>query len=166
MRVRRDSASFASNPGSPIHVIFAPHVLPSGEVELVESGSENLQDYINAFHDSTDINTIMSRVRQGELELLNKRPGSYGDFTKMPKTYAEVLQLQINARNLFNGLPSDLRRSFDNDPDIFLASAGSFEWFDKMKDVLPSEVLEQVVPKQFKASVVESDTKEVSIDES
>lgn len=163
MRLRRKSEDFVSNPGDPIHVIYSPHVLPSGEVELVESGTEDLNAYIQSFKESTDIMTIMSRVRQGEIDLLNKRPGSFGDFTKMPKTYAEVLQLQINSKNLFNSLSPEMRRSFDNDANIFLASAGTAEWYEKMADVLPVEVLEQVVPKQFKAAQAAAESKESEV---
>lgn len=92
---------FFTESGSPLHVLYSPKVEKDGSVELVESGVENFQEYIDSFKESTDLSTILARVGAGETELLFKRPGSYGDFTKLPQTYAEALQLQIDSNRLF-----------------------------------------------------------------
>lgn len=137
---------FYSDPGSPIHVLYAPKVAPDGSVELVESGVENTDEYIQSFKESTDLATILARVGAGETELLHQRTGSYGDFTKLPQTYAEALQLQIDSNNLFRSLPVDVRQKFDNDPNKFFASSGTEEWYKKIESVLPDEVKSMVMP--------------------
>lgn len=135
-----------SNPGNPKHQLYAPKVGSNGSVTLVEAGFENTDDYIQSFAQSTDLQVIMAQVAAGDLAALNRRPGSYGDFTKMPATFAEALQLQIDSKRLFDSLPNDVRRKFDNDPNKFFAAAGSQEWFEKIETVLPDEVKAAIKP--------------------
>lgn len=151
--------SLVSNPGSPIHQLYAPKVMKNGRVELVESGTENIQDIINSHRDSTDIHQIMQRVMHGQIELLSKRPGSYGDFTKFPKTFAEALQLQIDSNRLFDTLPPDVKAQFHGDANQFLAAAGTEDWFKKIEKVLPDEVKNVIMPPP-PAPVVEDEVKE------
>lgn len=137
---------FYSNPGSPLHKLYSPKVSKDGSVELVESGVENIQDYIESFRESTDIKVILDRVAAGETELLMSRPGSYGDFTKMPQTYAEALQLQIDSANLFSRLPAEVRNKFGNDQSKFFAMSGTKEWYEHLSPVLPDEVRSAIFP--------------------
>lgn len=90
-------------------------------------GKENFQAYIQSFESSCDLAVIAQRVANGELGLLNSRPGMYGDFTQAPTTLAEVLQTRIDAKNMFENLPEDVRKKF-GDLDTFLEGAGSIEW--------------------------------------
>lgn len=157
--------SFVSDPGNPIHTLYHPKVSANGRVDLVEAGFENTDDYIQSFAESTDIRVILARVANGEYELLNQRNALFGDFTGMPKTYAEALQLHIDSNRLFDGLPVDIKEKFHNDANEFFASSGSSDWVDKLGDVLPEEVR-----KAFSVPVVEPipvvDNKEVSSNES
>lgn len=130
-----------TEPGDPIKKTFEPIVLDDGTIDLVESGKIDLQAEIDSYREECDLNVIIQRYANGETDVLNKRKGMYGDFTQMPKTYAEVLQLQIDSRNLFNSLPVDIKEKFDNDENKFFVQAGTQEWFDiieplyKIKDV-------------------------------
>lgn len=130
---------FVSNPGETEHILYAPKVDKEGNIELVEAGKENIREKINSYAESTDISIILQRVAQGDLSGLQVNPGMYGDFTEMPKTYAEFLQLEIDSNNLFNKLPLDVRAEFDYDPQKFFAQAGTEEWQKKLGDVLPIE---------------------------
>ena len=121
-----------SNPGDPIHIIFSPVFDEKGNIELVESGKENTDDIIQSFAEECDLNVILSKYLNGDNTVLSNGIGSYGDFTNMPKTYAEVLQLQIDAKKLFNELPVDFKQKFDNDPNKFFVQAGSEEGFEKL----------------------------------
>lgn len=140
--MRFASDKYVSDPGSPFHTLYRPKVGKDGVIELVESGVENTDDYIQSFADSCDINVILSRVANGETELLHQRNGIFGDFTGMPKTYAEALQLHIDSNRLFESLPADVRKKFDNDENKFFASAGSEEWYGNIKSVMPDDVRE------------------------
>lgn len=136
-----------TNPGSPIHQLYAPKVDNDGNITLVEAGVENTDDYINSFAEETDINILISRMQNGDMSMLNS-PGVYGDFTKMPKTYAEVLQLQIDSKRLYDSLPADIKQKFDHDSNKFFAQAGTEDWYKKIETVLPDDVKASIFPVQ------------------
>lgn len=123
---------FSSNPGSPIHQLYAPHVCDDGSIELVPAGAENTDEIIQSYAESTDIRALIARVNSGDLEALNVHKGMFGDFTQMPKTYAELLQNQMDAKRAFDRLPVDVKKKFDNDVNKFLSSAGTQEWSDAL----------------------------------
>lgn len=118
--------------GSPVRIIYSPQVQRDGSIVIVESGKEDFQAYIQSFVQSCDIAYIMASVANGDLGALNRVQGSYGDFTKVPKTYAEFLQLQIDAKNTFDQLPVDVKAKFDNDVNKFMVNAGEKEWFETL----------------------------------
>lgn len=122
----------ASVCGDPIRIIYSPQVNKDGSISIVASGKEDFQAYIQSFLSSTDMAYIMASVNAGDLSVLNRMNGMYGDFTKVPKTYAEFLQLQIDAKNTFDKLPVDVKLKFDNDVNKFMVNAGENDWFDKL----------------------------------
>lgn len=124
-----------SEPGDPIKTIYSPIVNEDGSISLKPSGKENLQDRIQSFAAECDINTLVARFAAGDLTALNKSQGMYGDFTDMPKTYAEFLQLQIDSKKYFDSLPVEVKHKFDDDSNKFLAQAGSKEWFEIMSSM-------------------------------
>ena len=118
--------------GSPIHDILKPQVLKNGQIELVVEGHENTDEIIKSFEQSVDIDVIIARYMNGDIDALHQRVGQYGDFTGIPSTYAEVLQKQIDARNIFDSLAPEIRQKFDNDANKFFVQSGTKEWFDKL----------------------------------
>lgn len=122
-------------PGSEIEVLYSPVVKDDGTIGLEVSGENNIQEEIDSYAESTDLNVIISRYMNGDMEALNRNMMNFGDFTKFPKTYAEMLQLQIDSNNLFNSLPNEIRQKFDNDKDKFFAQSGTEEWFKIMNPI-------------------------------
>lgn len=136
-----DSKKFVSCPGDPIRTIYAPKVSEKGSIDLIEVGAENLQDKIDSYRDAADIQSVIARFQNtGDPTVLNQRLGQYGDFTEMPHTLAEALQLQIDSNRLYDSLPTDIKASFDNDKNKFFAAAGTVEWAEKMDKVLPESM--------------------------
>lgn len=131
----RDPNSFVSSSGESFHVRYSPRVLENGEIKLVESGKDDIKAMINSFRDSTDMSFILNRLAVGDTSVLSQRPAMYGDFTQMPTTYAEALQLVIDARREFNALPLDVKNSFNNDYRQYLATAGTPEWAEKLSSL-------------------------------
>lgn len=142
--MRYATERFYTCPGSPIHDIYAPVVDEHGCVQLEVCDREDLQAFIDSFAESTDIHLLVARIRAGEEELLHRRPGAYGDFTQYPQTYAQALQMQINAQNAFDSLPLEVKQKFNNDPAQFLAQSGTQDWFEKIEPTLPVEVRESL----------------------
>lgn len=135
-----DPKEFISDPGSPIHILYSAKVDKDGVTTLVEVGKENIDDLIQAAKDSTDIATIVKFYQEtGDETVLNRYTPQYGDFTKIPKTLAEFLQLRIDSQNFFDALPADVKQQFNNSADQFFAQAGNPDWYEKLSPVLPDD---------------------------
>lgn len=138
--IKFDSGEFSTNPGSPIRTVYSAKVEKDGSVILSPAGVENTDDLIQAAKASTDIETIISYYNQtGDESVLRKYAPKYGDFTQLPKSLAEFLQLRIDSQNFFDALPVDVKKQFDNDSNKFFAQAGEKDWYEKLSPVLPSE---------------------------
>ena len=101
-----------SNAGSRIKQLYEARVDNQGHIDLVESGTEDLYDYIQSFKESCDINTIVKRFAAGDTDVLARRQATYGDFTELPRTYAELLNTVIQGENYFNSLPFEMPKLF------------------------------------------------------
>lgn len=121
-----------SEKGNPIKILYSPIVNDDGTITLVESGKENLDEYIASFKDSVDISVLIQRFVNGDMSALEKVRGSYGDYSDVPNSYAEFLQMQIDAERNFNALPVSIKEKFNNNVNEFIMSAGSKEWFNKV----------------------------------
>lgn len=148
-----DPNVFISCPGSRIHVLFSSSIEPDGSFVLVKTGEEDIQDLIDSYRSSCDMTYILKQLALGNTAVLSQKEPMYGDFTEMPKSYAEALQVVMDAEQKFSKLPLDVRNAFDNDFKKWFASSGSEDWFKKMDSVLVHEQ-------------VEDDVSEVNSDES
>lgn len=81
-----------------------------------------------------DINAIMSKWQKtGILEHRNNYQGQYGDFTNTPQDYQESMNQVLAAQEMFESLPSSVRRRFGNDPGAFLDFVADPDNLDEMK---------------------------------
>ena len=134
-----DPHDFSTCSGDTERIEYAPLVNPDGTIDLKPCGTIVIQEYIDSFRDQTDMSYIISRIEMGDDSVLNPNPAMYGDFTNMPKTYAEVLQLVMDKEAQFMELPLEVRNQFDNDFRKWFATSGEEVWFEKMTPVLPKE---------------------------
>ncbi len=121
-----------ARPGSRVKPVYSPVYDSNGVLDLEQTGQENLYDYIQSHKDSVDIHKILARFESGDVSALAKVQGMYGDFTDVPKTYAEALNAVISAETTFNGLPVETRAKFNHSFSQFLAQAGSSQWLAAM----------------------------------
>lgn len=131
-----DPNSFVTSSGDRYRHLFSPIVCSDGTITLVESGTEDIQEYINSFRDQTDMTYILQRMAAGDTSVLNQKEPMFGDFTNMPATYAEALQLVMDREAQFMMLPVDVRNKFDNDFRKWFAQSGSDGWYEKMDSVI------------------------------
>lgn len=74
-----------------------------------------------SFKKECDVNSIVKAFeRNGVITHVNQREGQYGDFTMAPEDYQEAVQSVMDAQEMFDELPSEIRRFFDNDPEEFM----------------------------------------------
>lgn len=123
------------NPGNPEIPTYRPVLSDSGRLDLIEDGKVNLYLDIQSHKDSCDVNLLIQRFESGDITALGTpRDPVYLDVTNMPKTYAELYQQVIDAKNEFDQLPLDLREKFDFDPDKYISQMGTADWFNVMQD--------------------------------
>lgn len=99
--------------------------------------TENDNRTVQSFKDQTDINTIVGRAaRAGTLSHLEQWGGTYGDFSDFDFFEAQTKLAQ--AREIFDQLPSEVRREFANDPSQFFAYANDPANADRLGELLPA----------------------------
>lgn len=118
--------------GSPIKTLYGPKFDGNGRMYLIETGKENLYDYIQSHADSVDIHVILKQFEQGDVSVLSRVQGAYGDFTQMPKTFAEALNTLIAAEQYFNSLPVETRAQFGHNFSQFIASMDASDFSSRM----------------------------------
>ena len=96
---------FTSNVGDREKDIYTPKYDENGVMYLEKTGKENLYDFIQSHKDSVDIHVLLQKYAEGDISVMSRVQGVYGDFTEMPKTYADALNSMISAENYFNSLP-------------------------------------------------------------
>lgn len=131
-RTQYDRQQIRSNVGTREKVVYSPEFDRHGHFELVESGKENLYEFIQSFKESVDINVILKRFANGDASALARRQGTYGDFTGMPNSYAEMLNRLTKAEEFFNDLPVETRAQFNHNFGEFVAQLDNAETLAKV----------------------------------
>ncbi len=121
-----------TNPGNPIKQLYSGSYNERGQVELKEDGTEDTYAFIQSFAESTDIHSILRRYQNGEVDVLEKVQGFYGDITDMPKTYAEALQRIADSEKVFLSLPLEVRAKFGHSFSEFLAASQDADFLDRL----------------------------------
>ncbi len=90
-----------------------------------------------SFKDSCDVNKILKKAQKtGTISHLNKHQATYGDLSGFDFTEA---QMQLaKAGEIFDDLPSEIRREFDNSPAKFFEFANDVDNVDKLGELLPA----------------------------
>lgn len=151
----RDPKSFNSCVGDREVIDYAPEYDENGDWHLIETGKHSLYDEIQSHKDSVDINKILRRFEAGEVDVLQKVQGVYGDFSDVPSNFAELLNTVDRGREMFDSLPIEIKEKFGQNFVAFMQSFGSPDWLDKMGMVSSEE-----------NAHAESTEKEVKTDES
>lgn len=124
---------FVSQPGSGIKQLYRGVLdKDTGIITLVENGKKNLYAEIQSYKDMCDINKIVSRYVNGEIDILNQVQGVYGDFSASPSSLADALQQAYDSEQQFNRLPVEIKQKFDNNWRVWLNSFGSEAWIKAM----------------------------------
>lgn len=124
---------FHCDSGNALKTVYKPTVRDDGVVDLEVAGQESLYDYIQSWKDSVDINVILARYANGDVDALSKVQGAYGDFTQFPKTYAEILNRVNQGKLLFEDLPLALREKYNFDFGQFMAAMDQADFWEQLK---------------------------------
>lgn len=97
----RSRTRFISNGGQRERILYQPKFDENGVMDLVESGKEDLYDFIQSHAEAVDIHVILARFQNGDVDALSRVQGAYGDFTNMPTSYAELLNRVNEGQSFF-----------------------------------------------------------------
>lgn len=128
----RPRTRFISNGGQRERILYQPKFDENGVMDLVESGRENLYDFIQSHAESVDVHVILARYQNGDVDALSRVQGAYGDFTNMPTTYADLLNKVNEGQSFFNSLPVDIRAKFNHNFAEFMAGMDKPDFLDKL----------------------------------
>lgn len=126
------SVSVSQPVGDPVKIMYGPKYRADGTWYLVQIGKHDLYSEIQSHAGSVDIHEILRRFATGQdPAALSRIQGVYGDFTQMPKTFAEALNTLVAAQQYFMDLPKDTRAEFGHDFNRFIASFDSPDFLAK-----------------------------------
>lgn len=124
-----------SCPGSSEVVKYSSKADINGHIDVYPDGIEyDMQDYIQSWKDSVDINLLIQRFQRGEETALERIRGVYGDFTKMPQNLAEYYNMLQAGNEFFMTLDPDLRAAFNQNPIEFFTQFGNEDFIKKVEE--------------------------------
>ena len=87
-----------------------------GKPILEEVGEIDLQDRINSFAQECDINRIVQRAANGDVDVLHKVQGSYIDISGLPDNVHDLHKLIQRSEDVYNQMSDDFKagRSFED----------------------------------------------------
>ena len=118
--------------------VLSGKLMADGTIKLSEIDRIDIKAEINSHASTCDMAYILSRLKVGDVSVLNQKVGAYGDFTVFPKTYAEMLQLVQAGEAAFDSLPLEVRTKFDNNVNKWFSQIGTDEWCEKMNVEKPT----------------------------
>lgn len=122
-----------------------PIAMPVASSDFVKSNGTVSKDHDHVnnepsmtrqeFRDECDINTIMARY-DGYLSdpMRVMREPMYVDFTSMPGSLMDAMDMFREAEVAFMSLPAKVRKEFDNDPAMFVDYASDPENLGQMRE--------------------------------
>lgn len=119
--------------GSSVTTTYSAEYDKTGTLQLKPTGEHDLYAEIQSHKDSTDLALILNRYFNGDPTVLSRVQGAYMDVSEMPTNVHEAMTLMHNAQRDFEKLPVDIKEKFGNDPNRFLATLGTEEWFAAMQ---------------------------------
>lgn len=137
-----DTSNYHSSCGSRIQPNFILSVDEKGCQCLKHTSDSDRYALIQSYRDSVDLPTILKGL---DPKQVNGMMSTYKfsdlvdagiiDFSSLPKTPGEMLNLAKSAESYFNGLPDEVRKEFNYSSDLFVRDYGSKEYQQKIHDL-------------------------------
>lgn len=112
--------------------LYQEEIDKKGKLTLKKTGEHNVYEEIQADAESCKIENILKRVAMGDLNALNQREALYVDATTMPKNLMEAQNIVIKAKDEFYKMPLEVRKEFENSPEMYVSLMGTKEFIEKM----------------------------------
>lgn len=106
--------------GDGFQVVHKWTVNKDGVPVLVEAGKTNLYEFIQSHKDSCDINQILVRYKNGDLNALNARQALYADISSIPYYPEDIEKMVAGVKTLYEN-NEDLKASYEKFDDFIEA---------------------------------------------
>lgn len=110
---------------------------------LVETGSYSQTELIQSFAQECDIHFIIARCQNGDISVLQKIQGVYGDFSGMPSSLPQVNDLILDAKDRFDMLPIEKKELIGSFQD-FVKIVNSPDAEEKFLKILSQDKKEEM----------------------
>lgn len=104
-----------------------------GKPILVEDGERNIYEEIQSFEVETDIKTILARYANGDINVLNRKSGFYGDISGIPTNVNDVMSFGENVGKWFGTLPAFVKEAYKT-PDELLKAVNNGDFLKLIND--------------------------------
>ena len=116
-----DPGEFCTPPGDPIHHICTGR-FNGKTLSVVETGTEDIQQSIQAHAPFTDLRFMLSRLSVGDDSVLSSRQPIYGDFSGLFDNPIDAINAVNDARSRFDLLSAEDKKACNNDWRVWFAS--------------------------------------------
>lgn len=110
----------------PVRNYFSPRLPVTVEFNPEKEGRTQPE-----FKESCDINYILRKYNKTGVLKVNSDTPKFGDFSQSVD-YHNAMNVVVKANEMFNQLPADVRKRFNNDPQQFLEFAENEDNHDEM----------------------------------
>lgn len=112
---------FSTPPGDNIHHICSGR-FDGRTLKVVETGTEDIQQMIQAHAPFTDLRFMLSRLSVGDSSVLSSREPMYGDFSGLFDNPVDAINALNDARSRFDQLSAEDKKACNNDWRVWFAS--------------------------------------------
>lgn len=146
--MRVNCAEFVSQAGLPIEPRLTG-VLEGGCIKIVQSGTRNVAEEIQSYHDDCCLNALLSRYIAGDMNALSAMNSrGNGDLVDVPRTLMAVYNSRLDMETIYNGLPDVIKDAIggiDNLDSFYSSGKLSSVLDDYVKSIEPEPVTVKVV---------------------
>lgn len=122
----------ANEPGTEYQNTYQEEISENGKLQLKKTGKTNVYLMIQSHAEEVKIENILKQVAMGDLSALQQREATYVDTTTMPKNLMEAQNLVIRLKDEFYKLPLEVRKEFENNPELYVSEMGTDTFKEKM----------------------------------
>ncbi len=116
-----DPGEFVTPPGDPIHHICTGR-FDGRTLKVIETGTEDIQQSIQAHAPFTDLRYMLSRLSVGDDSVLSSRQPLYGDFSGFFDNPIDAINAVNDARSRFDLLSAEEKKACNNDWRVWFAT--------------------------------------------
>nr|DAW87407.1 MAG TPA: Scaffold protein [Microviridae sp.] len=128
---RETATAKATEAGETVRRTYLWELNEKGEKVLTLEQVIDQQAEIDSYMEETKLENIIRRASIDPdlaARLMPDMGGGLQDATNMPENLMELQNIMLQAEQIWNKIPKEIKLKFDNDVDKFVASFGTIDW--------------------------------------